>query len=380
MTQVPNEQEVQAAIEDAVGGEVEGNHDTAGTEDAVRFPANTAAGTAVDTSADTADGDAAGDDADTPAEGGRAKIKKKPGRPRKQNIHIPIAVHGIVEKPAHEVDLIELIYSDPMLFKKYIALLKGYGVGEIELNFDKNGLRIDTKNRVNTVDISTVLSGACMNLYYCKEPIRIWVKRTALELVVNTLSKNHSRITWVLRENYREMLYIIVKNSSIGSDQIFEVEVFSKAAQIPPIVPDDDSAYPIRFRISTKYFKKAITTVSKDAKRFTIQKNGAQPLQLTIGRSQGSNVGWTEVYQESDKISLQSQIANDDIFNVSVEISNILAFCKYALGDDIYVAADKEKRIMFQCFADRKEIGWTISVKIFSNIVGAANALLVHTN
>lgn len=309
---------------------------------------------------------------------GAPKAKKKPGRPRKENINIPIAVHGIVEKPVNDVDLIELIYSDPMLFKKYIALLKGYQVGEIELNFDKNGLRIDTKNRVGTVDIATTISGACMNLYYCKEPIRIWVKRTALEMVVNSLSKNHCRITWVLRENYREMLYIIVKNSVYGSDQIFEVEVFSKEAAIPPVVPDDDSAYPIRFKISTKYFKKVMTTVSKDSKRFTIQKNGVQPLQLTIGRSQDTNVGWTEVYGEGDKISLQSRIAQDDIFNVSVEILNILPFCKYALGEDIYVAADKERRIMFQCFADRKEIGWTMGVKIFSNIIGAVNPLLVQ--
>jgi hypothetical protein len=323
--------------------------------------------------------EAAGEDSEPATKTSSRKVKKKPGRPRKENIHIPIAVHGIVEKPVNDVDVVELIYSDPMLFKKWIALLKGYKVGEIELNFDKNGLRIDTKNRLGTVDIATVISGACMNLYYCKEPIRIWVKRTALEIMVNSLSKNHCRITWVLREkDYREMLYIIVKNSVYGSDQIFEVEVFSKAAAIPAAVTDDDSGYPVRFKISTKCFKKITTTVSKDSKRFTIQKNGAQPLQLTIGRSQDSNVGWTEVYGESDKIGLHSTIAEDDIFNVSVEFDNILPFCKYALGEDMYIAADKERRIMFQCFADRKEIGWTMSVKVFSNIIGQANPLVVQ--
>lgn len=343
MAQVPNEEEVKNAIEAAV-----------------QAPA--AEAPAVDGAA--------------PAAG--KKIKKKPGRPRKENIHIPIAVHGIVEKPVHDVDLIELIYSDPMLFKKYIAILKGYKVGEIELNFDRNGLRIDTRNRINTVDISTTISGACMNLYYCREPVRIWVKRSALDLVVNSLSTCHSRITWVLRENYREMLYIIVKNSTYGSDQIFEVEVFSKEPQIPPMITDDDSNYPVRFRIGVKYFKKIMTTISKDSKRFTIQKNGVNPIELTINRAQDSNVGWTEVYPEGDKIGLQSQIAADDIFNVSVEIANILPFCKYALGTDIYIAADKEKRISFQCFADKKEIGWTMCVKVFSNIIGAANGLLVQ--
>lgn len=303
--------------------------------------------------------------------------KKKPGRPRKENIHIPIAVHGIVQAPVNAEDLIEMIYSEPTLFKKYIALLKGYQVGEIELNFDKTGLRIDTKNRVGSVDISTVISGACMNLYYCKEPIRIWVKRSALEMVVNALSNHHCRITWLLRENYREMLYVIIKNSVYGSDQIFEVEVFSKDATVPP-VPPDDSAYPVRFKIATKYFKKVVTSVSKDSKRFTIQKNGNQPLQLTIGRSQDSNVGWTEVYSESDKIGLQSTIGGEDIFNVSVDMQNILPFCKYALGDDIYIAADKEKRIMFQCFADRKDNGWAMCVKAFSNIIGTANPLVTN--
>ena len=303
--------------------------------------------------------------------------KKKPGRPRKETIQVPIAVHGIIDKPANEADLIELIYCDPLVFKRLITLLKGYQVSEVELNFDKNGMRIETKNRLGTVDILTTISGACMNLYYCKEPIKVWVKREELENTFGSLTKNHHKITWLLRENYRQLLYIIAKSAEIGSEQIFEVDVFYKKDFVQPPRIDDDSGYPIRFRIGVKYFRKAMTGVSHTANKLIIQKTGHQPLQLTVNRTQGSGVGWSEVYQESDKIGLQSAIEQNDIFNVSVELSNILPFCKYALGDNIFIAADKDRRISMQCFADKREIGWAVSIKIFSNIVATAPNLLV---
>lgn len=306
--------------------------------------------------------------------------KKKPGRPRKATLQVPIAVHGIIDKPANEADLIELIYCDPLVFKKVIGVLKGYQVSEVGLNFDKTGLRIETKNRLGTVDILVTISGACMNLYYCKEPIKIWVKREELERTFGSLGKNHTKVTWLLRENYRQLLYIIAKSSELNSEQIFEVDVFYKQdnGQILQPCIDDDSNYPLKFKIITKYFRKVIITASNNADRLTIQKTGDQPLQLTVNRAKGSGTGWSEVYPDAEKIGLQSNISQNDIFNVSVEFANILPFCKQAPGDNIFVAADKTKRVSLQCFTDRREIGWAICVKIFSNIVAAPSGILVN--
>jgi hypothetical protein len=299
------------------------------------------------------------------------KVRKKPGRPRKNAINIPIEVRGNIDRAINEGDTMELIYNDPSLFHKMFNILKGYAISEVELNFDKNGLRIETMDRVKKVRIVENISGVCMNLYYCKEPIRIWVKRTDLDRVFGNLGKHHCKVTWILNEKSRHTLYIIIKGAEYNSDQIFEVDTFNKDA-IDNQIKDDDTNYPIKFKISVKYLKKQITGVAKTSKMFTIQKPGDNPLQLTVSKAQTSNVTWTEVFNDAHKLELQSLITPDDVFNVSVEFLNILPFCKYAIGDDVYIAADKTQRISFQCFADRKELGWAASIKIYSEIVKTA--------
>jgi hypothetical protein len=59
-----------------------------------------------------------------PAEGAEApaqpiaETKKKPGRPKKKIANVPVEVHGIVDKPVNDEDLLELVYCNPTLFKK----------------------------------------------------------------------------------------------------------------------------------------------------------------------------------------------------------------------------------------------------------------------
>lgn len=297
---------------------------------------------------------------------------KKLGRPPKKSVKpaIPIEVRGIIAAPVNPGDIVEMIYSSPELFKKLFALLKGYVVSEVELNFDQNGLRIETMDRIRKTRIIENVAGNCMNMYYCREPVRVWVKRTDLDRVFGSLNKTEYKVTWMLNEKNRHILYIVIKGSTYNSDQIFEVDIFEKATH-EAIARDDDTAYPVKFKIALQYLKKQITSVAKTAKVLTIQKTGTTPLQMTVGKTATSNVCWTEVFDDGSAIELQSTIALADIFNVSVEVASILPFCKYAIGADAYIAADKTERISFQCFTDKKEAGWAASVKIYSEIIKA---------
>lgn len=300
--------------------------------------------------------------------GAVAEKKKKPGRPPKNMVNIPVEVHGIVAQPINQDDIIELIYGKPVLFKKICTLLKGYGVGEVELNFDRNGLKIETYDKLKKVKITVNISGLCMNLYYCKEPIKVWVKRESLERVFGSLGKNHIKVTWLLKNDYRKVLYLIVKEGDVNSDQIHEIDVFYKEVVQDQAKPNDDTNYPLKFKVSAKNFKKLLTDINKRSKIFTIQKTGREPLQFTIGKTQNQKDHWTEVFNDDKKIDLHSNIADDDLFNVSVDIANVIPFSKYSIGDDVYVAADNKEAISFYCLADKKEIGWAASIKIFAEI------------
>lgn len=294
-----------------------------------------------------------------------APKKNKPGRPKKKVVSVPVEVHGIVEKPANPEDVLELVYCNPLMFKKIFALQKAFEVSEVEMNFDPTGLRIVTRDHLKMSTIYTIIDGRCMNLYYCKEPIRICVKRDSMEKVLGSLEKNHYKISFLLKENYRSTMYIIVKDMEYNSDDSFEIDVVYKPEDAVEQTYDDTN-YPIKFKISSKHFKMRINNIRKLSPTFTIQKSGNDPLQLTFDKAQ--KVNWTKVYNDSEKIALASTIAPDDLFSVSVVIDYIKPFSNSNIGEEVQISADKRERMSFMTRLDKKDIGWAALIKIFTEI------------
>lgn len=293
--------------------------------------------------------------------------KKKPGRPKKKIVAMPVEVHGIVENPVNDEDVLEMVYCNPTLFKKILQLLKAFEVSEVEMNFDKTGVRIIAKDHLGKSTIYTTIDGRCMNLYYCKAPLRICVKRDNLEKVLGTLSRNHYKITFILKENYRSTMYLIIKDIEYNNDDTYEVDVvFKPEDQICREVRDDDTNYPIKFKISSKHFKTKIGNIRKLSPTFTIQKCGNEPLQFTFDKAQ--KVNWTGVYNDSEKISLESALAPEDVFNVSVYIDYIKPFSNSNIGDEVFIAADKREKMSFMTRLDKKDIGFACVVKIYTEI------------
>ncbi len=292
--------------------------------------------------------------------------KKRPGRPRKKAVTAPIEVHGVVERPVNDDDVMEMVYCNPSLFKKLLQLYKQFDVGELEMNFDKTCLKIYCKDHLKKSNIYTEIDGRCMNLYYCKMPIRIYVTRDSLERILGMMGKNHYKITFLLKENYKSMMYIVIKDIEVDSDDAYDVDVISRPDTAAWDARDDDSAYPIKFKLPSKHLKARINNIRKISPVIIVQKVGNGPIQLTFDKAR--NVNFTGVYKDSDKIDLKSTIADDDIFSVSVEIDYVKPFSNSNIGDDVLIAADKTERISFMTCLDKKDIGYACSVKIFTEI------------
>ncbi|QYB17701.1 hypothetical protein PV-S19_0337 [Pacmanvirus S19] len=308
---------------------------------------------------------AAGDE--VPVENAPADVKKKPGRPKKKVANVPVEVHGIVDKPVNDDDLLEMVYCNPTMFKKLLQLYKSFEVSEVEMYFDPNGAKIITKDHLKKSTIYTTIDGRCMNLYYCKEPVRVCVKRDNLEKILGTLGKNHYKITFILKEDHRSNMYLVVKDIEYNNDDSYEIDVVFK-----PEDPaqrenrDDDSNYPIKFKISSKHFKTKLNNIRKISPTFTIQKCGDEPLQFTFDKAQ--MVNWVGVYNDPEKIELKSTITDDEIFNVSVPIDWIKPFSNSNIGDDVYIAADKREKMSFMTMLDKKDIGYAACVKVYTEI------------
>lgn len=293
--------------------------------------------------------------------------KKGPGRPKKVVVNAPVEVHGIVDKPVNEEDLLELVYYNPTLFKKIMQLLKAFEVSEVEMNFDAAGTKITAKDHLGKSTLYITIDGRCMNLYYCKAPMRVTVKRESLEKVLGTLGKNHYKITFILKENYRSTMYLVIKDLEYNNDDTYEIDVVFKPEDAARNeARDDDTNYPIKFKISSKHFKTKINNIQKLSPTFTIQKCGTEPLQLTFDKAQ--KVNWTGVYNDSEKIDLKSTLADDEIFNVSLYINYIKPFSNSNIGDDVYIAADKREKMSFMTLLDKKDIGWSCGIKIFTEV------------
>jgi hypothetical protein len=137
-------------------------------------------------------------------------------------------------------------------------------------------------------------------------------------------------------------------------------------------VRDDDTNYPVKFQLNSKYFKAKINHIRDMSPILLIQKSGDDPLQLTFDKAQ--TVGLTSTL-DSSKINLQSTVDPEDIFSVGVYIDYIKPFSNSCIGDEVFIAADKRKRISFMTRLDQKGERWACWVKIYTDIKEYKNEL-----
>jgi hypothetical protein len=253
-----------------------------------------------------------------------------------------------------------------------MRLYKQYEVSEIEMIFTKDGIKISTIDHIQKSNIYATIDGQAMDSYYCKQPLRVCITRVNLEHILSSLNKNHTRITIVFREDdYRSIMHVEIKDNEYNNEDRYEIEIVYKAEEpLGDGTQYDDTNYPIKFRMSSQYFKSKITQIKKLSNVFTIEKGGNDNLQITLGKI--SNVSWVGIYNDKNKIDLQSTIAENDVLSVSVYINYIKPFSNSNIGDDVYISAHKTEKISLTTMLDKVDtkIGYACIIKIFTEIIG----------
>ena len=296
--------------------------------------------------------------------------KKRPGRPKKAVISQPPDHHGICTTPFNAEDVVELVHYTPLIFKKIVTLLRGYDVANVNIDFGPEGIRILSQDHFGGTSICITINGNCMYYYYCKAPLRVSVKCENMENIFMTLAKTHSKITLISKaENYRSFLYVLISDGEYDATGSYEIGViYAPDNSAETAVAYDDSAYPILFTVSSKYFKKLVSDISKISKMFIVQKDGAENLQLTSDRKDG--ISWTGTYNNAEKIHLVSKLAPNEIFSASVPIDDVKPFSSSNTGEEVTIAADKVNRISFTTRIDKYKEWWTMVIKVFIKING----------
>lgn len=271
--------------------------------------------------------------------------KKRPGRPRKYAI-VPTQSCGIVDKPVNDENIVEMTHHDPLMFKKLFNLFGTYGCVEIIIVFMPDKVVMVSCDHHGKTYIRETIDGNKLNYYYCPSEVRVAIKRSQIEKIVNTLDKSHHKITFILKENFRSTMYIVIRDIAYDNDDMYEVELIDANTVAVDVAKEIDVAdYPIKFQLDSAHFKKKIVDISKLSTKFSFIKNGGDPLSLTYEGQ--DRITCTITYSSPEKISLISNISDDDMFSVSVYVGAVSPFAKNHIGNMVSINIDKYKPICF---------------------------------
>lgn len=278
--------------------------------------------------------------------------KKKPGRPRKKPLKKPLKRSGISNKPINEENYMEMIYDMPSVFKKIFTLFKCMAVKDISMHFNKDNVEITTMDHLKKSNIKVIIDCKKINHYYCEEPIKSSMNPKNMEKIIQVLDKNYISIAFVLKKsNNRSVLNIIYKND-VQIDEYREIDLI-QSQNNGFNNSFDDSNYPVKFVLPSKYFKKLITDTSSFSESLTINKIGAAPLTFAY-TSKDKTVKTKHIVQNAESIKLYSTVADDDIFSSSVQIDYIKPLSGSLISDFISISADSHKNIIFKLGVDKQ--------------------------
>jgi hypothetical protein len=209
-----------------------------------------------------------------------------------------------------------------------------------------------------------------MDMYYCRFPIRICVTATEIEKIINSLSRNNYRISFVLNEeDYRSVIYLIIKDVTNNREETWDIDVmYRQESSMAAMAAIDDSDYILRFTLTSDYFKTLINKIRAHSDVFNIQCTSGNDLQITFDKTK--KVGFGGSLGNDPGLELVWTGAPDDILIVKLFVAHVHPLAKNAIGDNVRVAVDSTRRISFTTGLDRKEASgaYAVDIKIFTEI------------
>lgn len=318
-----------------------------------------------------------------------SSTKKKPGRPRKKRNRKMQEREGIVDKPANyetaepsQLNTMELLYDNPLMFRKLFMLFKSMAVNDIQMNFEKTHVTIVTQDHKKKSIVYVKINGIHLVRYYCDHPITIGLDPGSVEQIIQQINKDYTTITFVSRKSTeRSQITLCLHHGEMESDKIYDIDVVQTNINIEDIEKTLklEENYPIKFTLPYKFFKKDINDYCGLATRLTIEKHGEGPLYYSY-RSKNNKVRHIGPFRNPNKIQLHSTISKDDIFATSFYLADVKSLSSSLISDDITIAADQFNDLIFTAYLDENEDlndqddnSSTCVIKVMTKIINLAN-------
>jgi hypothetical protein len=292
--------------------------------------------------------------------------RKKPGRPPKIIVKKIIPKEGIVLRPTNKyyeasapllVNVLELVYDNPIMFKKIFHLFKVMRVSSVRMRFDANEIKMLAVDHCEKSNILVRISGAAMNRYYCEEAIEIGCKPTQINKKFATLSREHGRIVISTnRRHKRSRITMVFSHDVMQEDSVDNIEVYEVEEcdwKIESALKKENS-YPIHFDLPSKYFKKKVSDFETQCEILRIEKIGSENLRFcyTYDDKKGRHDSY---YKNPGLINLVSSLEEDEVFSTSVYLGHIKNISSALVTENIHIAADTTNDLIFTMYLDQEE-------------------------
>lgn len=282
------------------------------------------------------------------------QVKRSVGRPRLIQRVDPLPRLGILNSPSNDENLVELSYDNVSIFKKIFNLLKTMNVKEINMQFTSNYTKIFGIDHLEKNLINIKIDSNKLNHYFCENNINITLDPKNLDKITQKIDKHYSLFSIILKKKtFRNNLIIILNNKILSIDESHIINLIENNVD-PNSFYDrslDYNTYPLKFELTGKYFKKLINDVSTFSEIFTVEKIDKHPLQF-IYKNINNTIKGYNICNSPDKIKLQTSLAENEIFSVSVRIDYIKSLSNALLSEKIKIFAHSEEDLVFNLLID----------------------------
>jgi hypothetical protein len=297
----------------------------------------------------------------------KSTVKKGPGRPRKIPKKEPIPRKGIAKSPTSSDDHIELLYEHPELFKKVFQQLKQLAASQVQVLFRPKDIIFYSVDHHKKTRIRIKINASKLNHYYCKSDLDIGIRSKDMELILNKVNKDYNSIIILSAVGSTQRTITIVLENDMQIDEKHDVSVIAQYDKMENEDAFIDEDYTIKFQLPSRYFRKMISDIKTMSNKLGIvQEDSESPLTFEYLNT-NKKINSKHTVKNSEKISLESSLEEDESFRVDVRIEYIKPISAAQIADagSITIMVDEEKEFMTKACIDNG----TIEIKTLTEII-----------
>lgn len=287
-----------------------------------------------------------------------APKKRGPGRPRKNVPRVKLERLGITNSPINAdapdgtQHYYELVYENPLMFKKIFTLFKVYSVGHINMSFVNDRVFMYSVTEDKKIKICCEIFCGRMNKYFCSSPLHVTLDTEYFHTIFQTVSKDYSKIVFVTtRESHTSRMWMIFADEE-GEESHYEIDINpAKENPLPSImdVLSHEEEYPLSFELPFKYLKRKVAEygnlkVDKIKIEQTCDDTGSRELYLACETS-NTRIKNKSPLKNAAKMNLVSTY-DGPLFSAPIYINSIKPLSSTLISDKIRLCVDNQRDLI----------------------------------